>query len=37
MDVKQFLKAVLAQDRDAIRMYFSDDAYVNWHCTNILV
>ena len=34
MDIKRFWKAVLAQDRDTIRMYFSDDAYVNWHCTN---
>lgn len=34
MDIKQFLNAVLAQDRNAIRKYFSDDAYVNWHCTN---
>ena len=34
VNVEQFWKAVLAQDRDAIRMYFSDDAYVNWHCTN---
>lgn len=34
MNVKQFLSAVLAQDRDSIREYFSDNAYVNWHCTN---
>ena len=34
MNVTQFWKAVLAQDRETIRMYFSDDAYVNWHCTN---
>ena len=34
MNIKQFWKAVLAQDGDAIREYFSDDAYVNWHCTN---
>lgn len=34
MDIKQFWKDVLAQDRDAIREYFCDDAYVNWHCTN---
>lgn len=34
MDIKRFWKAVLAQDREAIRSYFSDDAYVNWHCTN---
>lgn len=34
MNIKQFWKDVLAQDRDAIREYFSNDAYVNWHCTN---
>ncbi len=34
MNVKQFWSAVLAQDRDTIRKYFHDDAYVNWHCTN---
>lgn len=34
MNIKQFWKDVLAQDRDAIRGYFSNDAYVNWHCTN---
>lgn len=34
MDIKQFWRAVLAQDRNAIRKYFHDDAYVNWHCTN---
>ena len=34
MDVKHFWKAVLAQDEQAIRRYFHEDAYVNWHCTN---
>ena len=29
MDVKQFWNDVLAQDRNAIRKYFRDDAYVN--------
>ncbi len=24
----------MTQDRDTIRKYFHDDAYVNWHCTN---
>ena len=28
------MKAVLAQDAEKIRNYFSKDAYVNWHCTN---
>ena len=34
MDVCQFIKAVLAQDENAIRNYFHKDAYVNWHCSN---
>ena len=34
MDIKQFWKAVLAQERDGIREFFHEDAYVNWHCTN---
>ncbi len=34
MDVCSFFKAVLAQDEQAIRNYFHEDAYVNWHCTN---
>ena len=34
MDVCQFLRAVLSQDRAALRGYFADDAYINWHCTN---
>lgn len=24
----------MAQDQEAIRRHFCDDAYVNWHCTN---
>lgn len=34
MDIKEFWKDVLAQDQEAIRRHFCDDAYVNWHCTN---
>ena len=34
MNINHFWNAVFAQDRDALRAYFSDDAYVNWHCTN---
>lgn len=34
MDVHGFFKAVLEQDEKAIRGYFHEDAYVNWHCTN---
>ncbi len=34
MNIKQFWKAVLAQDEKEIRKYFHKDAYVNWHCSN---
>lgn len=34
MDVDKFWKAVLAQDRAAIKPFFCENAYVNWHCTN---
>ena len=34
MDVRHFIKAVLAQDEPTIRSYFHKDAYVNWHCSN---
>ena len=34
MDVRHFWEVVLAQDEQAIRRYFHEDAYVNWHCTN---
>lgn len=34
MEIGKFWSAVLAQDREAIREYFWDDAHVNWHCTN---
>lgn len=34
MDIKQFWKAVLKQDETAIKVFFHDTAYVNWHCTN---
>ncbi len=32
--VKDFWMAVLAQDEAAIRSFFHENAYVNWHCTN---
>lgn len=34
MDINRFWGAVLKQDAVAIRSYFREDAYVNWHCTN---
>ncbi len=34
MDIEQFWADVLRQDAQAIRPYFHENAYVNWHCTN---
>ncbi len=34
MDIHQFWRDVLAQNADAIRRYFTEDASINWHCTN---
>ena len=34
MDIHKFWKDVLEQNADAIRDYFDENAYVNWHCTN---
>lgn len=34
MDIYQFWNDVLAQNADAIRGYFDENAYINWHCTN---
>ena len=34
MNIKLFWKAVLEQDRAAIKGFFQSTAYVNWHCTN---
>lgn len=34
MDIYKFWADVLRQDKAAIRSYFHEDAYVNWHCTN---
>lgn len=34
MNIKEFWRAVLAQDETEIRKYFDSDAYINWHCTN---
>ena len=34
MNIHKFWKAVLVQDEKAIRKYFHNDAYINWHCTN---
>ena len=34
MDVSGFWKAVLDQNAENIPQYFTEDACVNWHCTN---
>lgn len=34
MDIRAFWNAVLKQDAEAMRTYFDDNAYINWHCTN---
>lgn len=34
MDIYQFWKDVLEQNAERIRVYFDEDAYINWHCTN---
>lgn len=32
--IENFWSAVLKQDAKAIREYFHEEAFVNWHCTN---
>ena len=34
MDIYAFQRAVLQQDAEELAAYFTDDAVVNWHCTN---
>lgn len=34
MDIKSFWNAVISQDRDALSLYFNEDAVIRWHCTN---
>ena len=34
MDIRSFIKSVLAQDENTLRNFFHKDAYVNWHCSN---
>lgn len=34
MNLESYWRAVLDQDRDALREYFTPDAAVSWHCTN---
>ncbi len=34
MNIYQFWNDVLEQKADALRDYFHENAYINWHCTN---
>ena len=34
MNIRNFWDAVLKQDAERLRTFFSDSAYVNWHCTD---
>ena len=34
MNIHNFWKEVLLQDKDKIRAFFHEDANINWHCTN---
>lgn len=34
MDVLEYWNAVLRQDREALSVFFWEDAWVNWHNTN---
>ena len=34
MDIQKYWNDVLAQNEQAIKTYFHDDAYVNWHNSN---
>ena len=36
MNVKEFWKVILAQDENAIRKYFHEDAYINLNLYNYL-
>lgn len=34
MNIYKFWKDVLEQNASAIKTYFDNSAYINWHCTN---
>lgn len=34
MDIRAFWRAVLSQNREQMKSYFKESAYINWHCTN---
>lgn len=34
MNIYDFWRDVLKQNAQALKTYFHDNAYINWHCTN---
>lgn len=34
MDIEQYWKDILAQNRDSMRGYFCHNAVIRWHCAN---
>lgn len=36
MNIKEFWKDVLEQNKEKLRGYFHDDAVIRWHCSNEL-
>ncbi|MGI6462088.1 MAG: nuclear transport factor 2 family protein [Candidatus Scatomorpha sp.] len=36
MDIKEFWKGVLEQNKEKLRGYFHEDAVIRWHCSNEL-
>lgn len=36
MNVKEFWKAVLEQNKEKLQDYFHEDAVIRWHCSNEL-
>ena len=34
INIKDFWNAVLKQNPERLRSFFSESAYINWHCTN---
>ena len=34
LNIQNFWKDVISQNRDALSHYFTDDAVIRWHCTN---
>lgn len=34
MNINEFWRAILNQDRDGLRSFFCDNAVIRWHCSN---